>query len=156
MTRWWFQFFPCLSRIPREMIWFDDLRIFFRWLGSTTNRFFLPPNKNPRWMRSFLCQAMFVGCFSISSMFSGAPWCWIFLGENILIGINSSNKNKGWTCKMKMYMIHWNWWFVNWSKVENGWTYKHLKMWFLIEHGQFFCNVGLHEGISQCSRLWLN
>ena len=86
MTRWWFQFFPCLSRIPREMIWFDNCAYFSDGLVQPPNQFFLPPNKNPCWMRRFLRQAMFVGCFSISSMFSGAPWCRTFLGKNILIG----------------------------------------------------------------------
>ena len=37
VTRWWFQAFLVFIPISREMIQFD-LRIFFKWVGSTTNQ----------------------------------------------------------------------------------------------------------------------
>lgn len=114
MTRLWFQFFPCLSRIflGNDIIW--RLRIFFRWFGSTTNPFFLPPNKNPRWMRRFFsarpCLLDALASARCSQVHLGVENLW---GENMLIGVNSSNENK-------------------------GWTQKKLKMWFLIEHWAIF------------------
>ena len=36
-TRWWFETFVIFTPIPGEMIEFDG-RIFFRWVGSTTNQ----------------------------------------------------------------------------------------------------------------------